>query len=200
MFQKSVNIVEKRYVRSILFLGTFLLGLIFFGCQPKQNHETAPESSVFDEEKETAAIMAVIKNETTSFFNGDYDSWVNNWSHSQYAAQAWNNSDGTSDAAVGWDAIHKQGKNWIETYYKNGKVKIHPVYKTTKPLVTIFGNDAAYLIWTQYNADTEKKFYRLSHESRIMQKEKEQWKIVNVSAFWDVDPKISADSLPKDLL
>lgn len=66
MFQKSVNNVENRYVRSNLFLGT-LLGLILFGCQPKQNIETAPESPAFDEEKETAAIMAVIKNETSSF-------------------------------------------------------------------------------------------------------------------------------------
>jgi hypothetical protein len=28
-----------------------------------------------------------------------------------------------------------------------------------------------------------------------MEKEHDGWKIVNVSAFWDVKPKISADSL-----
>ena len=55
------------------------------------------------------------------------------WSHSPYAVQAWNNSDGTSDAAVGWDAIHKQGKNWIETYYKMAKSKFIPYTKPQNP-------------------------------------------------------------------
>lgn len=200
MFLIKNTISENSIDNSFTFWGTFFLALILIGCQSnKRNEQTAP-STALDEAKETAAIMAVIKNETSSFFDGDYESWVTNWSHSPYAVQAWNNSNGTSDAAVGWDAIHHQGKNWIETYYKNGKVKIHPEYKTTKPLVTFFGTDAAYLIWTQYNADPEKKFYRVSHESRIMQKENNEWKIVNVSAFWDIAPKINVDSLPKDLL
>lgn len=194
------NVSEDRIDSSLSFWGTFFLAIFLIGCQSKQNQMPAAKSTAFDEAKEAAAIMAVIKNETSSFYDGNYESWVKSWSHSPYAVQAWNNSDGTSDAAVGWDAIHKQGKNWIETYYKNGKVKIHPEYKTTKPLVTFFGTNTAYLIWTQYNADREKKFYRVSHESRIMQKENNEWKIVNVSAFWNVAPKIEADSLPKDLL
>ena len=178
------------------FVFVFLLLFMLMACQSSQNKTSDTEKPLFNEDTETAAIMEVIDHETKSFFDGDYQSWAKSWSHSSYAVQAWNNSDGTADAAVGWDAINAQGKNWIETYYKNNKVKIHPAYKRTQPSVTFLSPDAAYLIWTQYNADAEKKYYRLSHESRLMQKEKDGWKIVNVSAFWDIAPKIAADSLP----
>ena len=67
----------------------------------------------------------------------------------------------------------------------------HPVYKTTKPLVTFLGTDAAYLIWTQYNADPG-KILPLSHGVQDHAKENNEWKIVNVSAFWNVEPQIPA--------
>ena len=44
-----------------------------------------------------------------------------------------------------------------------------------------------------------KKYYRVSGESRIMEKEVDGWKIVNVTALWDIEPKISVDSLPANL-
>ena len=56
---------------------------------------------------------------------------------------------------------------------------IHPVVKREKPVVTFFNDSTAYLIWKQYNADEEKKFYRISREMRILEKE-EEWKILTV--------------------
>ena len=157
--------------------------------------EAASEKPVFDEALETAAIMKVIEGETNCFFNGDYECWTNYWSHEKYVLQAWNNDDGTADAAVGWDKINAQGKNWIEKYYKNGKNIIHPIVKKEKPLVKFFGNNTAYLIWKQYNADKAKTNFRTSQEIRIMEKKEDGWKIVNVSAFWDTQRKIPFDSL-----
>jgi hypothetical protein len=152
-------------------------------------------ASTFDEAAETKAIMQVIENETKSFFDGNYDAWAKGWSHQDYAMQAWKNGDGSSDAAIGWEKINSQGKNWIETYYKSGKNVIHPVVKMQKPKVKFFNEKVAYLIWEQYNADKDLKAYRVSQETRIMEKEIDGWKIVNVSAFWDTKPKISSDSL-----
>lgn len=51
--------------------------------------------------------------------------------------------------------------------------------------------------WKQYNADKTEKLYFMSHETRLMQKEPDGWKIVNVSAFWDSRHAIPADSLKK---
>ena len=103
--------------------------------------------SAIDEAAETAAIMKVIENETKCFFDGNYECWASNWSHENYVMQAWNNDDGTFDAAIGWEKINAQGKDWIEKYYKNGKDIIHPVVKKEKPLVKFFNEKTAYLSW-----------------------------------------------------
>lgn len=152
-------------------------------------------AQTFDEALETEAIMKVIEDETNCFFKGNYECWAANWSHADYAMQAWNHEDGTYGAAIGWDSINLQGKAWIEKYYKNGEEVIHPVVKKEKPLVKFFNETTAYLLWKQYNADEKNEFYKISQESRIMEKEDDGWKIVNVSAFWDAKTKIPVDSL-----
>ncbi len=177
----------------ILFVAIFCL---LSACETSVT-KTVKEDPVqtFDEALETEAILKVIENETDCFFKGNYECWAANWSHADYAMQAWNNEDGTFGAAIGWDSINVQGKGWIEKYYKNGEVVIHPVVKKEKPLVKFFNETTAYLLWKQYNADEKNEFYKISQESRIMEKEDDGWKIVNVSAFWDAKTKIPVDSL-----
>jgi len=187
---QSILKMKKKSTFAILFVLTFL------SCNESANKKTEnTPKAAFDETVEIAAIMQVIDNETKCFFDGNYECWASNWSHQNYAMQAWNNSDGSSDAAVGWEKINSQGKGWIEKYYKNGENIIHPDVKRKKPLVKFFNEKSAYLNWEQYNADSKKIYYRVSHEIRLMEKESDGWKIVNVSAFWDVKPKIHADSL-----
>lgn len=82
---------------------------------------------------------------------------------------------------------------------KMEKNVIHPDYKRSDIDIHFFSDSLAYLSWKQYNADKEKKYYRVSGESRIMEKEADGWKIVNVTAMWDIEPKISVDSLPANL-
>jgi len=139
--------------------------------------------------------MKVIENETKFFFDGDYKRWANCWSHEEYAMQAWNNDDGTADAAIGWDKINFQGKDWIEKYYSNGENVVHPFVKREKPLVKFFNDSTAYLIWKQYNSDKEKKFFNVSHETRLMEKKSDGWKILNVTALWNSKLKIPVDSI-----
>ncbi|MBK8623489.1 MAG: hypothetical protein IPN79_17445 [Saprospiraceae bacterium] len=83
---------------------------------------------------------------------------------------------------------------------QNGEVVIHPDYKRSEVNVHFFSDKVAILHWKQYNADKDKKYYRVSDESRVMEKENDGWKIVNVTALWDVENKISADSLPGTLI
>lgn len=174
----------------------FILLIFIIACQPSSDKkESQKEKELFDEVAETEAIMNVIEGETKCFFDGDYKRWAEYWSHDIYAVQAWNNNDGTATVAVGWEEINSQGKDWIEKYYKNGENIIHPIVKREKPLVKFFNEKTAYLIWTQYNADKEKTNYRTSQEIRLMEKDEEGWKIVNVSAFWDTQLKIPFDSL-----
>jgi hypothetical protein len=149
----------------------------------------------FDEEAEKAAIMKTIENETSAFYKRDYEGWKQNFIQKDYAFQGWSNGDGTFDASVGWQAIDKR----IGEYIKNNPVKdggsSHPRVERRNMLVTFFTDTLAFLVWDQYNADEENKFFTLSKDQRIMEKENGQWKIANVSSFWDYKNKIAIDSL-----
>ncbi|MBK7104644.1 MAG: hypothetical protein IPH62_05120 [Ignavibacteriae bacterium] len=181
-------------LKSFILLSSFLI--IIFGCQQTSDKNISNNLvSSFDEKAETDSIMKVIEGETNCFFEGNYECWKNYWSHKNYVVQAWNNSDGTSDIAVGWDKINSRGKDCIEKYYKNGENIIHPVVKRDKPMIKFYSDSTAYLTWKQYNSDKENKYFRTSFEIRIMEKENTGWKIVNVSAFWDTQPDIPFDSL-----
>ncbi|MES2795984.1 MAG: hypothetical protein V4683_08465 [Bacteroidota bacterium] len=166
------------------------LVLFLFSCQ--KSIETANDSlPKFDQAAEEKAIMKVIENETSCFFKGDYECWTKSWSHQPYAMQAWNNDNGTFDAAVGWDKINSQGKGWIEKYYKNGENVIHPKFKRDTIQFKFFNEKTAYLIWRQVNADAKGPKAQVSQETRIMEKEADGWKIVNVTAIWDSKNKIT---------
>lgn len=184
---------------NLLILSSFLC---IYSCNQKSEttkSEAVKPTSSIDEKTELDSIMHVIDNETKMFFAGNVEGWRASWSHKNYTSQAWNNSDGTADVAKGWDAINSQGSGWIVTYYKNGENVIHPDYKRSDIDIHFFSDSLAYLSWKQYNADKEKRYYRVSGESRIMEKEVDGWKIVNVTALWDIEPKISVDSLPANL-
>ncbi|MBK9735082.1 MAG: hypothetical protein IPO92_09015 [Saprospiraceae bacterium] len=178
-----------------------IMATIFLSSCYQQQKPTDRKSELvaFNEAAELETIMKVIDNETNMFFDGNVDGWRSSWSKKDYASQAWNNDDGTANIANGWDAINKQGSEWIEKYYKNGKNVVHPDYKRSKIDTHFYSDSLAYLSWKQYNADKDKKYYRVSGESRIMEKEIDGWKIVNVTALWGIEPKIVADSLPVHL-
>lgn len=172
--------------------GFLICAAFLLSCDEKKVGDPLNESV------EINGIMQTIEGETNAFFNGNYEEWSSYWSHDSMAMQAWNNSDGTADAAIGWEQINQQGKYWIDTYYKNGENIIHPEVKKEAPRVMFFDDKTAYLMWKQYNADQDKVYYRVSQETRLMKKEEGKWKILNVSAFWDTQQKIGKDSLEID--
>ncbi|MFZ1705856.1 MAG: hypothetical protein WAT79_16035 [Saprospiraceae bacterium] len=91
----------------ILISLLFIFMVIVVGCQSlSDKKEPQKENVLFDEAAETEAIMNVIEGETKCFFDGNYECWAKHWSHENYALQAWNNSDGTAYAAVGWEKIN----------------------------------------------------------------------------------------------
>ncbi len=182
----------------VLLLAAVVTVLLCPACNNAETKKISSSGPLFDEEAERAAIQRVIEQETSCFFNGDYNCWANTWSHSPSAMQAWSNDDGTYEAAVGWDRIDKQGKEYIERYYANGKNIIHPFVKKEKPIFKFFNSNAAYIIWKQYNADKDKQYFKISQETRLMEKQADGWKILNVTALWNAKSKISVDSLKID--
>lgn len=169
-----------------------LIFVTFYACQsPADTSDKGVEAAVeFDEAKEKAAILSAIEQETKCFFERDYECWKEYWIQEDYAFQAWNNADGTFDAAVGWDKIHDQGKSYIDNV-PEGKTKTsHPIVKRGDIQFKFYGDNLAYLIWQQYNSDRKNEYYSVSQETRLMEKQDGKWKIVNVTAFWDMVNKI----------
>lgn len=163
-------------------------------CKPASD-KLPEEKSSFNEAAEKEAILAAIEGETSSFYKRDYDAWKKYFIQKEYAFQGWNNGDGSFDASVGWANIDSR----IGQYIQNNPVKqgetSHPKVERKNMAVHFFSDKLAYLVWDQYNSDSAMKKFTLSKDQRIMEKEDGQWKIVNVSAFWDYKTKIDADSL-----
>ncbi len=170
--------------------------LLFLACNQTEQKETAKApATLFNEDAEKAAIMKTIENETSSFYKRDYEEWKQNFIQKEYAFQGWSNSDGTFDVSVGWKAIDER----IRDYIKNNPVKeggsSHPRVERRNMVINFFNENIAFLVWDQYNGDMENKIFTVSKDQRIMEKENGQWKIANVSSFWDYKNKVPVDSL-----
>ncbi len=171
---------------------SFIAWLILF--QLCQNNIQA-QSAVFDEAKETEKIMKVIEAETRSFYKRDYESWKNFYIHANYAFQAWNNGDGTIDAKTGWPAVDSGIGNYIKHYPVATGGSSHPVVLRKNIITKFYADTVAYLLWDQYNSDQAAQLFQYSKETRLMEKRNGEWKIVNVSAFWDYKNYVPADKL-----
>jgi len=149
----------------------------------------------FDETKEKSAILNAINSETEHFYKRDYEGWKKNYIQSDYAFQAWNNSDGTFDAKVGWPEVDEKIGNYIRSNPVAPGSASHPKVERRNMVWKFYNQDVVFMIWDQYNSDQQIKMYTHSKETRLMEKQNGVWKIVSVSAFWDYKNTIPVDSL-----
>ncbi len=181
-------------MRRLFYLLPLFCCLCLTSCQDTKT--SAGELSVtasFDEDAELAAIMEVIEDETACFFARDYDCWKEHWINEDYAFQAWNNTDGTYDAKVGWSEVDRRIGNYIkENPVTLGGTLGHPKVERLNLRTRFYGDKVAHLTWEQYNSDDEEKTYQISQELRLMEKVDGDWKIVTVAAFWDYINKVQA--------
>lgn len=153
-------------------------------CMACRQQPANPNVS-FDEEKERKAIMKTIEDETRSFYMRDYEKWKKHYAHVQYAFQAWNNHDGTIDAKTGWPAVDAGIGNYIKANPVGPGGSSHPVVLRKNIITKFYADTVAYLLWDQFNSTKDSTTFQYSMEVRLMEKRNGEWKIVNVSAFWD---------------
>ena len=177
-------------MKRILYLA---LIVAFANCNQSASKEQTATS--FSEEAEKAAIMKTIEAETDCFYKRNYDCWKKHFIQKDYAFQAWSNGDGTFDAKTGWPAVDKKIGDYIKNNPTAPGTSSHPRVERKNMIIHFFSNDVAYLVWDQYNGDKESKTFLHSKDERIMEKENGEWKIANVSSFWNYKNKIPSDSL-----
>lgn len=175
------------------------LGLIFclsFSCKQSEKKEIDLSDKIeFNEAIEKEAIMKIIEQETECFYKRDYNCWKENFAQTDYAFQAWNNSDGTFEAKVGWAEIDEKSEKYIRENPVSPGGSSHPKVERRNMKTKFFGETLAYIIWDQYNSNENLKGYNHSKDTRIMEKIDGNWKIVNVTSYWDYKNLIPADSL-----
>lgn len=154
----------------------------------------AQQEVEFNKEQELTAIMQVIETETKCFYERNYDCWKQQWSHEEAASHAWNNSDGTYYAKIGWTGIDQSALAFIKKYPLGKDKSSHPIVKREDMQVHFLGEKGAYLTWKQYNSDRAKTKFTISRDFRVMEKVDGQWKIVSVSSFWDYENLVEIDS------
>lgn len=132
---------------------------------------------------EVEAIKSVIEKETSAFFDIDYKTWADSWSHAPYAF--WSFADTTDvNSFSGWENIQKGFREYFQTA-KPSKAKIERTWMDVK----VYGN-AAYARFTQRVDDNTLRPPQA--EVRMLEKIKGQWKIVCVNVI-----AIEKDNQPK---
>jgi hypothetical protein len=182
-------------MKAILIMLGACAGMLFACVQTADKKVASAAASSFDESFEKAAILRTIERETSCFFKRDYECWKETYAQTEHAFQAWNNSDGTYDAKVGWQEVRSGAEKYMsenpepELTVDASSVRRHNLK------VRFFNENLAYLTWDQSNwREAEKKYYR-SKEARIMEKIDGQWRILHVTAFWDYQHATEEDPI-----
>lgn len=177
----------------------FIVLFFLLSCTSKKEPKVISNSATtFNESKEQEAIMDLIEKETDCFFKRNYDCWKICFAQTPYSFQAWNNGDGSVDTKSGWKEVNEKIKAYLtvpgnqpkqqsmgQERNKEEVPSSHPKVIRKHIVWKFFTPELAYLMWDQYNSEPDEKRYTFSKECRIMEKINNEWKIVNVSSYWD---------------
>jgi hypothetical protein len=142
-------------------------------------------ATVSAQDKEVAAIKAVIERETISFFNVDRKGWEDSWHQVPYSYWSYSDSTGTS-FVEGWDAIRKTFDEYFRTQKPNRNIDVahHGANVTidrTWKEVRVYGN-GAFVHYTQRVKDNQIQRDETS-QIRVLEKKDGKWRIVCVGAI-----------------
>jgi len=158
-------------MKTKLILSAILVSLTFYGAA--QN------------DKEVAAIKAVIEKETSSFLNVDRKGWDDSWMHVPYAYWSYSDSTGTN-FLEGWDAVSRYFDEYFRTQQSSRQIDVAHQSETliverAWKEIRVYGN-GAFAHYIQKVKD--KNIYRdETSQIRIMEKKDGKWKVVCVGAI-----------------
>lgn len=124
------------------------------------------------------AVMQVIAAETTAFWMKDYEAWAKCWSHTaDIRMMGWWARGGIRNT-VGWETLNSRTQRLIEAY-PTPNPQAAQVRRENLNLHT--SDQMAWVTFDQYGSDTgehDMDMPGLSHETRILEKQDGEWKIV----------------------
>ena len=140
---------------------------------------------------ELAAILAVIRRETSAFWDKDFDAWADCWAHVPYTRTMGYWPLGGVSVVEGWDAQSAL----IRRMMAENPRRIHrPGWCGARISTHTSFADAAWITFDQYAVDTGDPVFDMpgrSRETRILERHDGQWKIVYTGWLLEGTPEAS---------
>lgn len=136
--------------------------------------------ATIDFEKEKAAIRAVIAKETTCYYKQDYEGWKSTYLQSPAFRKFgyWEGYPEKVVANIGFEALAEEKK---KQFNANATIWKGSTEERSNENFRI-SNDMAWYSFEQHSFEKDtRKFLGKSLETRILEKEKGQWKIAYLS-------------------
>lgn len=134
----------------------------------------------FDEAKEKDAIVSVIEMETACYWKRDYDCWRNTYSKKQVL---WFVYWGELYEYNSFEKLDADTKNQFESAKEKNEDLVMPKVVRENYNYYFMEPHIAMVWFDQYNTDKDGKC-TTSRESRVMEKEDGQWRIVLMNALF----------------
>lgn len=178
-------------VRTLTVALFFIAGLFtgVMDCDAQSGSPTAELS------REESAILEVIRSESAAFWEKDYEQWASYWVHAPYVrAMGWS-KQGDIYVAEGWGVISEDMKKLMEQ-----SPEPNPTSKLVRRenINIRVSNAMAFVSFDQYGVDTGDELMDmpgLARETRVLEKQDGQWKIIYVG--WLHGGEEKKDLLPQ---
>jgi hypothetical protein len=147
-----------------------------------------------EQQSDATAIMQVVADESSAFWNKDFEAWAQCWLHAAYIRMIGWWARGGITVIEGWEALSSRVKTTMAANPDPNPTAAHVRRENVN--LRINGN-MAWVTFDQYGQDTgdlEMDMPGLSRETRILEKQPDGWKIVYVNWLLEgeaVDEKAS---------
>ncbi|MCB0839766.1 MAG: nuclear transport factor 2 family protein [Bacteroidetes bacterium] len=167
-------------MKNISIFLTISLCLIF-SCQVQETSKTETTTTAsIDYEKEKAAIMELINEESAAFWDKDYERFAACWVHGPHVRTMGWWEDGGVTVVEGWEERSRRTQEHMAASPEPNPTANNVIRKNVN--IRIY-RDVAWLTFDQYGEDTGDQTMDmpgLSRETRILEKEDGKWKIAYV--------------------
>ncbi len=148
--------------------------------------------STIEQSSDTRAILQVIANESTAFWNKDFAAWAQCWRHTaDIRMMGWWARGGIS-VIEGWEALSQR----VQTTMAANPEPNPTAAQVRRENVNLhIQGQMAWVTFDQYGQETgdvAMDMPGLSHETRVLEKDQGEWKIVYVN--WLLEGGLSGDT------
>lgn len=159
------EIKHMKYRKLSFLLITGLLAIS--SCQDANNKSITESDTTVEKNK----ILECLKNETQAAFSRDYENWKTHWVHRPTISKTYMNfADTTFSEMTSWKEID----DFVRTYIEEHPKAVPPPAQPENVDIKIYGTGA----WVSYEILDE--IFGKKRESRLMEKEKDRWKIAGM--------------------